>query len=285
MVWQQLTLGYTYKEIGDNLSVDSSTVQRTVSLFESTGSVHKRLYPEGRLEKKLTPTVKLIIMTLVIQQPGILLRELQTELCHGYGVSIGTSTICQFLHKNGFSRQRMVLIAKQRDEYLRATFVMDVSCYKTDMLVFFDETGADRRNTMRKYGYSLRGKPAKNHKLLIRGKRVSAIAVMSVQGLLDCKIVHESVDGDVFYDFVHVEETVKAIEDVGAIVHFLPPYSPDLNPIEEAFSKIKTTMRSLEEMMIQMDDIEIIALMAFSMITQNDCKNWISDSEIYGHIV
>ena len=32
---------------------------------------------------------------------------------------------------------------------------------------------------------------------------MSAIAVMSVQGLLDCKIVHESVDGDVFYDFVH----------------------------------------------------------------------------------
>jgi len=54
---------------------------------------------------------------------------------------------------------------------------------------------------------------------------------------------------------------------------------------QEAFSKIKTTMRSLEEMMIQMDDIEMIAHMAFSMINQDDCKNWISDSEIYGHIV
>jgi len=68
---------------------------------------------------------------------------------------------------------------------------------------------------------------------------------------------------------------------VGSIVHFLPPYSPDLNPIEEAFSKIKTTMRWLEEMMIQMDDIEMIAHMAFLMINQDDCKNWISDSEIY----
>jgi len=37
----------------------------------------------------------------------------------------------------------------------------------------------------------------------------------------------------------HVEEAVRAIEEVGSIVHFLPPYSPDLNPIEEAFSKIK----------------------------------------------
>jgi len=69
----------------------------------------------------------------------------------------------------------------------------------------------------------------------------------------------------------HVEAAVKAIEEVGAIVHFLSPYSPDLNPIEEAFSKIKTTMRWLEEMMIQMDDIEMIAHMAFLMINQDDC--------------
>ena len=126
-------------------------------------------------------------------------------LCHDYGVNIGISTICQFLHRSVFSHQRMVLIAKQRYEYLRATFAIDVSCYKPEMLVFLDETGADRRNTVQKYSYSLRGKPAKSHKLLIWRKRVSAIAVMSIQGLLDCKIVHELVDGDVFYDFVHTQ--------------------------------------------------------------------------------
>jgi len=71
MVWQRLALGYTYKQIGANLGVDSSTVQRTTCLFERTGNVHKRPYPEGRLEKKLTPTVELIIITLVIQNPGI----------------------------------------------------------------------------------------------------------------------------------------------------------------------------------------------------------------------
>lgn len=37
----------------------------------------------------------------------------------------------------------------------------------------------------------------------------------------------------------HVPEVVKSIEDVGALVMFLPPYSPDLNPAEEAFSKVK----------------------------------------------
>ena len=141
----------------------------------------------------------------------------------------------------------MVLIAKQRDEQLRAIFTMDVSLYSSEMFVFLDETGADRWNTIRKYGYSIRGIPARCHRLLARGKRISAIAMISVQGLLDCKIVEGLVDGDVFYDFVHshliaqlqpyngrnphsvvvldnasvhhVNEAVKAIEDTGAMVH------------------------------------------------------------------
>ena len=312
MVWQRFALGYTFTEIGTNLNVDPSTVQRTAHLFELSGSVQKRQYPQGCVQKKLTPSVELIIINLVVQQPGILLRELQTEL-FTYGVEVSLSTICQFLHKSGFSHQKMVLIAKQRDEQLRAIFTMDVSLYSSEMFVFLDETGADRWNTIRKYGYSIRGIPARCHRLLARGKRISAIAMISVEGLLDCKIVEGSVDGDVFYDFVHshliaqlqpyngrnphsvvvldnasvhhVNEAVKAIEDTGAMVHFLPPYSPDLNPIEETFSKVKSTMQSLEQMMTEVDDIETIALTAFTMISKEDCKNWISKSTIYGQPV
>ena len=119
-------------------------------------------------------------------------------------------------------------------------------------------------NSIRKYGYSIRGKPLVSEKLLVRGKRISAIAFISVNRMLDVKIVTGSVDGAVFYDFVqtsllhhlmpfdghnphslvildncsihHMEETIHMIQEVGAMVHFLPPYSPDLNSIEEAFS-------------------------------------------------
>ena len=264
------------------------------------------------MQKKVTPTVELIILTLVIQQPGIFLREVQAEL-RNYCVDVDISTICLFLRKSGLTRQKMVVIAQQRDEYLRAKFKIDVSLYKPEMLVFLDETGADRRNATRKHGYSVRGRPATSYKLLVRGQHVSTIAFMSAKGLLDCKLVQGSVDGDVFYDFVHshllahlqpfngsnphsvvildnasihhTQEAVKAIEDVGAIVQFLPPYSPDFNPIEEMFSKIKSTMKSLEQMMIDVDDIETIVLTAFSMITENACKGWISDSCIYGRPV
>ena len=45
----------------------------------------------------------------------------------------------------------------------------------------------------------------------------------------------------------HVPQVTTAIEDMGAIVHFLPPYSPDFNPIEELFSKTKAMMCAQEQ--------------------------------------
>jgi len=55
-------------------------------------------------------------------------------------------------------------------------------------LLFIDETGCDRRDAMRKFGYSLVGKPAYSHKLLLRGKRFSAISILSTEGILDAYI-------------------------------------------------------------------------------------------------
>ena len=67
------------------------------------------------------------------------------------------------------------------------------------MFLFLDETGSDKRNSMRRYGYSLRGRPMVCQNLLDRGKR---IAFMSTHNVLDCKTVTGSVDGELFYNYV-----------------------------------------------------------------------------------
>lgn len=80
----------------------------------------------------------------------------------------------------------------------------------------------------------------------------------------------------------HVEHIVKSIQDVGAMVHFLPPYSPDLQPIEETFSKIKTEIKSLEENnSMDTTDTELLLLASFTTITQQDCQGWIFHSGVY----
>ena len=65
-----------------------------------------------------------------------------------------------------------------------------------------DETGSDRRNLVTKYGYSIRGKPARVQRFLTRGERISAIACMSASGLLDVKTVKGTTDCADFYSFV-----------------------------------------------------------------------------------
>ena len=165
------------------------------------------------------------------------------------------------------------MVAQQRDAFLRTQFVVDVSMYDPAMLIFL--TGSDRRASLQRYGYSLRGQPIRYEKLLVRGKRVSSIAFMSMMGMLDCKTVIGNVNRDVLYNFVQtallshlmpfngtnphsvvvmdncsihkMHEIVTMIQQVGALVHFLPPYSPDYNPIEEAFSKIKKCLQSMDQ--------------------------------------
>ena len=70
------------------------------------------------------------------------------------------------------------------------------------MLVFVDESGSDRRDTLRRYGYSIRGRPPRSLKLLVRGERVSVIAAMSSEGVETLRVVTDTVDGYTFVDFV-----------------------------------------------------------------------------------
>ena len=188
MVWQRMALGCTYEKIAQNLCVDKSTVYRTLELFHTTGSVSKRPYPKDKAFRKLTTPAQLFILQLVLGNPGIYLHEIQTELENTLLLEVSLSTIFRSLQESGFTHQKLHTTALQRDEFLRQQFISDVSVYSRDMLVFVDETGADRRNKMRRYGYSLRGKPLRNHALLVRGECISAIACISVAAwLTGCK--------------------------------------------------------------------------------------------------
>ena len=307
MVWQREAIGLPRSVVASNLGVDESTVFRTLQLFHSTGSVAKRKYPTDRAARILTAPCQLLILDLVIQRPGIYLHEIQQELEDTLLVDVSISAICKFIHKSGFSRQKLRVVATQQDDFLREQYTLDVSVYSPQMFIFIDETGADRRNSLRKYGYSLRGKPAINNSLLYRGERVSAIACMSVCGIIDIKTVSGTSNGDTFYDFVqthliqhllpfngtnphsvvvldncsihHCTEVEATLRDIGVLVHYLPPYSPDLNPIEEAFSKVKTELKRIE--LGGIFDMETAVLASFGTITTDDCRGWISHSSVY----
>ena len=80
----------------------------------------------------------------------------------------------------------------------------EVAIYDRSMLVFVDETGSDKRATHCRYGYALKGKRAIEDRLVIRGKRISAVGIMCIDGLLDTYITDHTIDGDKFCTFIEV---------------------------------------------------------------------------------
>ena len=65
----------------------------------------------------------------------------------------------------------------------------------------------------------------------------------------------------------------RAIRDVGAKLLFLPPYSPDLNPIEQVFAKLKHLMRKAKERSVETTWRRIGALL--DHFAPNECRNYL----------
>ena len=76
--------------------------------------------------------------------------------------------------------------------------------YDSPMLAFVDETGSDKRSSLRKYGYSPKGTPAIAEKMLVKSKRHSAIAAIYIDGVLDVRITTNNFDKDEFYKFIEL---------------------------------------------------------------------------------
>jgi transposase len=118
----------------------------------------------------------------------------------------------------------------------------------------------------------LRGRARRGERLIDKTphghwKTTTLIAALGMSGIRCSTVVDGAVNGDIFESFVeHIlipelrpgdvvimdnlsshkrARTRNLIEAAGAEIEFLPPYSPDLNPIEMVFSKLKQLLRSL----------------------------------------
>ena len=252
-------------------------------MFQQTGEVEPRAHSHGPPK----------LLALITDYPGIYLHEIQSKLLARFGVAVTVATIiCRALKFMGCTRQDIQHIAVQRSDELRAKFMADVSVYDPSMLIWIAESGCDRRNCVRKWGYSVRGLPPRDHRLLVRGTRYSTIPVMTVEGIDDVYLMEGNVNGERFEEFIqnclapflqpfnwinpcsvvildsaaihHVNGVKDLIENqLGAQLLFLPPYSPDLNPVEEVFSKVKTIMKQNDSLFQVCSAPRVLLTMAF----------------------
>lgn len=76
----------------------------------------------------------------------------------------------------------------------------------------------------------------------------------------------------------HNNEFINIVQELGGKVEFLPPYSPDLNPIERSFSVIKSWIKRHKEFMENYNDPIHALMLACAQITSDDAKGFFSNS-------
>jgi len=162
-----------------------------------------------------------------------------------------------------------------------------------ERLVFLDESGCNAAMA-REYARAPIGERAEDDKPSSYGDNVSIVGAMGLAGLRTLMTLNGAVDGDAFLGFVkqflaptlkpgdivlmdnlsvHKQAGIReAIEAVGAQLRYLPPYSPDFNPIEKCWSKIKSILRTIGARTREALD-EAIAT-AMKAITGEDAAGW-----------
>lgn len=76
----------------------------------------------------------------------------------------------------------------------------------------------------------------------------------------------------------HIVEVRDLLHKAGILVLFLPPYSPDLNPAEEAFTYVKSNLKKHDKMLQSGAPLSIVVCAALNSITENQCNSWITHS-------
>ncbi len=164
-------------------------------------------------------------------------------------------------------------------------------------LVFIDETWT-KTNMTRTHGWWRRGDPLKAHAPHGHWRTMTFIAALRADRITAPCVFDGPINGESFLAYVrqalvptlrpgdivvmdnlgsHKSRAVReAIRAAGARLWFLPAYSPDLNPIEQVFAKLKTLLRKAEARTIEAVHDRIGDLLA--SFTPTECANYFRNS-------
>ena len=160
--------------------------------------------------------------------------------------------------------------ALERNEHDRWEFKSLIDRYFwPDQLVFANESHFNQLTLRRPCAWSRRGERSTRYEFSFRGSKYSILPAISLDGIIHLEVLDKAISGNDFRRFVQgllprmnewplprsvlivdnasihkVAGIREMVEERGARLIYLPAYSPDFNPIELAFSKIKAWLRT-----------------------------------------
>ncbi|CAG8454283.1 11651_t:CDS:2, partial [Scutellospora calospora] len=207
----------------------------------------------GDRRLKLNDDHRLFLRRQMEINPSITINELYQKLIEQFNLQVIRSTVGQNIKKLGFTLKRLVPINEsqnidttivQRKEYVDNIFQENIDMYND--VIYINECGFNLHLTHSR-GHASSRKSAIKEVVKQRSKNITIIA---------------AIDGN---------SIIKVSSNLA--------YSPFLNPIEKAFSKVKNLvarhyLTDRETILGRIDD-------AFDMVTREDCRNWIRHSISY----
>ena len=197
----------------------------------------------------------------------------------------GTAAQKKSLHA---SERDTARVLKAREQYRETSASLDL-----ERLKFVDESGVNLALT-RLFGRAPKGQRVVDGVPKNYGDNVTLLGALSTAGVEALMSVNGATDSEVFLVFVrevlsptlsegdvvvwdnlgaHRSQAVReVIEAKGARLLFLPPYSPDMNPIERCWSKIKTFLRAAKARSREALDAAIKE--ALTTVTESDARAW-----------
>ena len=295
-------------KISTNLCISVGTVYNICRLYTKTGAVDS-FKPIRTATRVLSPSDELVRIGLILAHPTLYLIEMRTKLFNIIRKTVRSSTICRMLQIWN-NTEKVQQIALQRSFIMRGDFMAEMSLFSVHQLVWIDETGCDKRNFVRKMGYALRGERPVSTIIMNRGKRISALAAMCSDGVIALELGEGTNNGEKFYEFVpgqlipemsqfdgcasksvvimdnsiihHVREVHEILNAAGILCIFLPPYSPDLNPLKDLFSYVKYYFKCHEDILQAVTDPKPIIKAALSV--SNKTKLLGMDQSLWIHV-
>jgi len=286
--------GMSCRQAAVRFGVSPASAIRWCSLQRDTGSPKAK--PQGG-DRRSGPieAQACVILSLLKERSDITLKELQAEL-DAAGYHFGIGTLWRFFDRHArtwkktahASEQDRPNVAQHRQSWRAEQGQLD-SC----RLIFIDETWA-ATNMARLYGRAPKGQRLRASIPHGHYKSTTFVAGLRLRGMTAPMVLDGPINGSTFQAYVdqilvpelgrsdivvmdnlssHKGAGIRAaIEAAGAKLVYLPPYSPDLNPIENAFSKLKAGLRKASERTVESLWNTIGALIP--TFTPRECANF-----------
>ena len=259
------------ESIASRIGISRSIAFRWQSNLLKYGSIRRPgQVPLGR-PHALSEADEKALLDHLLEKGWMYQDEIVEWLLEERDVTVCQSTVSNILRRNNWTRKSLYLISNRRNERLRHAYIQEMADYAADDLIFIDESLFNEKTGWRSKAYAPIGHPARYKTDISRGKTYSILPALDIDGYLPCTGIKEGYfNRDDLLEWIqdlllpaisqkygprpmvivldncstHVsDDVVRLIENAGHIVKYLPPYSPDFNPIELTFSVLKAWMR------------------------------------------